>query len=828
MAKIALLIGVSKYDSGFTSLPAAVKDIEAIHRVLNNPKIGDFDCIKKLANPDVQSIREEIETLFSGLQKDDLVLLYFSGHGIKDDFGNLFFATCDTRKNNTGELLTSTAVQASFVHNIMGRSRSKRQVLILDCCFSGAFANGMNAKSDRFVDIKNQLGGEGRAILTSSTSTQYSFEEQGSDISTYTRYIVEGLETGAADRDEDAWISVDELHEYARMKVQEVAPAMKPEIYAIKEGYKITLAQAPIDDPKLIYRKEVEYWAKIGEGEISNTGYITLEELRERWNLKLEEANQIQLEVLEPYEINHKKIQRYKEAYSQAVEYKFPLNNKTRTELKRLQEVLGLRDEDIALIETSKIIPKKNIVGSKLWRWLVLSSIVGSLTVSTLIVKAISTTVTKLDGEISLGEDILFKQDTNSSKQNGVKEFANGNFQSAIKIFESTLKINPDDPEVLIYKNNALAAAKKTPTLQIAVSIPIDTNPIVAKEILRGVAQRQNEINLKGGINGRLLQVLIANDNNDANSLVTQIAKKLVEDTNILAVVGHNSSDASIAGNLVYGDTELIAITPTSDAATVKDKGILHTMPPIFTSVEKLIDNVKEQGLTKIAICFDEGAKASRTLKRRFDESIKRRSEKSTNSQRIKDVTPPTGCDLEKWDLKDNLPQAIKESDVEALVLLPNVNYINRAIKMAKAVKEKNKNIILLGSPTMNTPEILKENGSTLNGMLVPIPWDPEQQLAKSFIKDAQNLWDKQNWHPSWRTAMAYDATDAIVQGLRRLEKEKEQNRSTLKNILKQSNFSINGVTGRINLLKGGDGSNVTLLQVKEKQTPEYKFEKVN
>ncbi|MDJ0617367.1 MAG: caspase family protein [Calothrix sp. MO_192.B10] len=827
MAKVALLIGVSEYKDGFARLPAATKDIEAMQGVLDNPKIGDFDCIKKLANPDVQSMREEIETLFSDLQKDDLVLLYFSGHGIKDDYGNLYFATCDTRKNNRGELLTSTAVQASFVHNIMDKSRSKRQVLILDCCFSGAFANGLNAKSDRFVDIKNQLGGEGRAILTSSTSTQYSFEEQGSDISTYTRYIVEGLETGAADKDEDAWISVDELHEYARTKVQEVAPAMKPEIYAIKEGYKITLAQAPIDDPKFIYRKEVEYWAKMGEGEISSTGYITLEELRERWSLTLEEANQIQLEVLEPYEINQKKLQRYKEAYCKAVEHEFPLNNKTRNGLKRLQEVLGLRDEDIALIEASISKYKKNPSKFRKWLWLLLPPIVGSITASIFMIRDISSQRSKLDREMSLGEDILFKQDINSldinsNKQNGIKEFANSNFQSAIDFFKKYLQYNPDDPEALIYKNNALAA-KTTPTLKIAVSVPIGTNPTVAKEILRGVAQRQNEINLKGGINGRLLQVLIANDDNDAKDLVKKIAQKLVADTDILAVVGHNSSDASIAGNLVYSDTELVAITPTSDAATVKDRGILHTMPPIFTSVDKLINNVEDQGLTKIAICYDSGAKASITLKRRFQESIKRRSEESISGKKITDVTPNGGCDLEKLDLKDNLPQAITASEVEALVLLPNVNHIDRAIKMAKAVKQKRKDIILLGSPTMNTPEILKENGSTLNGMLVSIPWNPEHQSAKLFVDNAQKLWSKQNWRPNWRTAMAYDATDAVVKGL-----EQEQNRSELKKIFKQSNFSINGVTGIINLPKGGDGSRVTLLQVKAKQTTVYEFEKVN
>jgi branched-chain amino acid transport system substrate-binding protein len=60
---------------------------------------------------------------------------------------------------------------------------------------------------------------------------------------------VEGLRTGIADRDEDGWISIDELHEFAQEKVREVAPAMQPKIYAVEQGYKIRFAKAPVGDP---------------------------------------------------------------------------------------------------------------------------------------------------------------------------------------------------------------------------------------------------------------------------------------------------------------------------------------------------------------------------------------------------------------------------------------------------------------------------------------------------------------------------------------------------------------------------------------------------
>jgi uncharacterized caspase-like protein len=361
MVKVALLIGVSEYEPGLAPLPAAVKDVEEMRRVLEHPAIGSFDEVRTLPNPDPLVMQEAIETLFSGLTKDDLVLLFFSGHGIKDDSGRLYWATRITRKNPKGELVKATAVPASFVHDIMNNSRSRRQVVILDCCFSGAFAVGLSAKDDGSVDVKNQLGGEGRAVLTSSTSTEYSFEQQGADLSIYTRYIVEGIESGAADIDSDGAISVDELHEYAKGKVQQIAPAMKPEIYAVKQGYKIHLAKASMDDPKLRYRKEVERCAS--RGEISLIGRRILDDLRDSFRLPPEEAAAIEVEVLAPIQEYNKRLQRYEQALFEATKHEYPLSRYAHDELKRYQNILGLRDEDIAPIE-DRIIPKKEVVSS--------------------------------------------------------------------------------------------------------------------------------------------------------------------------------------------------------------------------------------------------------------------------------------------------------------------------------------------------------------------------------------------------------------------------------------------------------------------------------
>jgi uncharacterized caspase-like protein len=349
MAKVALLIGVSEYGSGLNPLPGAVRDIETVQHVLQPLEMGGFDEVKLLSNPNPPVMREAIESLFSGRTKDDLVLLFFVGHIVQDDSGKLYLATSITCLSPKSELIRVSSIPTSFVHDLMNNSPCQHQVVILDCCLGRLSAEEITANDYTSVDIKTELGSVGRAILASFTSSQNSFEPEGLDHSVYTRYLVEGIKTGAADLDSDGWISVDELHEYASNKVQAAAPAVKPHFYPIEDKNKILLAKAPLDNPKLKYRKEAENW--VSRGEISEAGRYTLDKLGESLQLSSEVCTEIEAEALKPYQEYHEKLQRYKQEFAKAISKDYPLGIQEREQLRSLQRSLGLRDEDAVPIE---------------------------------------------------------------------------------------------------------------------------------------------------------------------------------------------------------------------------------------------------------------------------------------------------------------------------------------------------------------------------------------------------------------------------------------------------------------------------------------------
>lgn len=244
----ALIIANSQYvDTVLRQLVAPAQDAEALAEVLQNPAISGFG-VQTLLNAPSYKVCETIEAFFDDRERDHLVLLYFSGHGVTDDDGMLYFATSNTQRNR----LRSTAVGAKWVNEIMIQCRSRRQVLLLDCCHSGAFAR---AKAATSVSTRQQFeaitpeAGRGRVVLTASDAMQYSFEGdqvEGQGVrSVFTQALVEGLRTGEADLDGDGQIKLDELYSYVHRRVRDKTPQQSPRRWDFDVEGEIVIAQNP-------------------------------------------------------------------------------------------------------------------------------------------------------------------------------------------------------------------------------------------------------------------------------------------------------------------------------------------------------------------------------------------------------------------------------------------------------------------------------------------------------------------------------------------------------------------------------------------------------
>jgi Caspase domain len=226
----ALIVASNEYqDPGLGELRAPAADADALAAVLSDPEIGGFE-VRTLLNEPAHVVNEAVEEFLTDRSPDDLLLLHFSCHGIKDQEGELYFAMTNTRLR----LLGATAVAADFVNRRMTQSRSRRIVLFLDCCYAGAFDRGMRARATKVMDLEERFGGRGRAVLTASGAVEYAFEggeltESGDpEPSVFTTAMVRGLTTGEADRDQDGYVDLDELYDYVYDAVRDVTPHQTP------------------------------------------------------------------------------------------------------------------------------------------------------------------------------------------------------------------------------------------------------------------------------------------------------------------------------------------------------------------------------------------------------------------------------------------------------------------------------------------------------------------------------------------------------------------------------------------------------------------------
>jgi branched-chain amino acid transport system substrate-binding protein len=404
----------------------------------------------------------------------------------------------------------------------------------------------------------------------------------------------------------------------------------------------------------------------------------------------------------------------------------------------------------------------------------------------------------QLDRRMSRGEKVLVVI-TNADKGAGVTAFGRGDFATAVTRFDQALQRHRNDPETLIYLNNAriAKAANPRPALNLVVSVPIGSNTNVAQEILRGVAHAQATVNHQGGINGQPLQVMIANDDNSPE-VAKAIAARLVKDPQVLAVIGHNSSDASVAAAPIYVQSGLVMVTPTSFSDRLSSMGsyVFRMVPSIRFLADKLATHyIKYHPKAKIAICSDTLAVDNESYRNQFANGVLAQTIGHPGAALIQ-----VPCDFSAQNFDPDVAiTTLINRGANTVLLAPHVDRISKATDLARANRGRLK---LLASTSLHTAVTLELGKEAVNDLLLAVPWHSSLESGHSFSREAEQLW---GGRVNWRTAMSYDATQAIAAGLRQSTSPLISPRDGLRDVLRSSDFEVAGATGTIRFIQSGE-----------------------
>lgn len=158
--RLAVCIGVNKYrNAPSINLKFACNDAEAVASVLRDPSRGEFDSVIEVFDDEAKkaNLLKAIESLLSDrkLTQDDLILIYFSGHGTLDKADNLSLIPHDVGFDSDGSVRVSTTVHVKEIEVLLENTRAGSVIVILDACHSGA--SGKLLGRIRYEDSSNVI-----------------------------------------------------------------------------------------------------------------------------------------------------------------------------------------------------------------------------------------------------------------------------------------------------------------------------------------------------------------------------------------------------------------------------------------------------------------------------------------------------------------------------------------------------------------------------------------------------------------------------------------------------------------------------------------------
>ena len=438
---------------------------------------------------------------------------------------------------------------------------------------------------------------------------------------------------------------------------------------------------------------------------------------------------------------------------------------------------------------------------------------------------------------LSAGETILFTNSDPRLKQRGVGEFADSNSQQAFNLFkESWHKEYGKDPETLVYMNNAFLEASKADYYTIAVVLPIARKnadsfahlSIQAKEFLCGVAQAQTEVNLglpysgdrdfqgqcflpSQTINGKGLKVIVADDANNGKE-AKQRAISLVNQPEILAVIGHANSEMTMHAVDIYNKNHLVLMSPgaaTEELTYEPRKFFFRTQYTSSLIAKNLADYLLGKNQKKAAILYNQSSPFCASFKEDYTKYF--RDCKGGEIVWIRDF------DISKKDFNaQRAIEEIKANGETAIVLVPDA-HVRSSLESAFEIIKLNDNALpnsfaarnwMVGTWTLMGPEILElasqQPQKLFKKLIFSVGWHPLSSPNTEFPQQARSLWEGEG---NTRIASAYDAARALIKAL---EMQPKPSREGIQKTISDPNFTAYGATGTIqfNSPNNGDRKN--------------------
>lgn len=256
----AVVVGISKYQ-WMRDLKEVSRDASGVYDLLVNPDRCAYPTsqVELIRDRDATKPRllKAIEGLADRCDENSTAIFFLSGHGglLRSDRSQCFLLPSDAR-TDTDENLRDTAISAEEFRDAWSAVRSRRKVVMLDCCHAAGTGTAAFKSSDSATvkvgindDLLDSLKiGKGHVVFSSSRADEFSFILENDVNSLFTKHLLAALDGAVASQ--DGLVRVLDLFDYVSINVNKQCsyqhPVMKCEV---EDNFPIALWKAGAKGP---------------------------------------------------------------------------------------------------------------------------------------------------------------------------------------------------------------------------------------------------------------------------------------------------------------------------------------------------------------------------------------------------------------------------------------------------------------------------------------------------------------------------------------------------------------------------------------------------
>ncbi|MCI1193709.1 ABC transporter substrate-binding protein [Calidifontimicrobium sp. SYSU G02091] len=310
----------------------------------------------------------------------------------------------------------------------------------------------------------------------------------------------------------------------------------------------------------------------------------------------------------------------------------------------------------------------------------------------------------------------------------------------------------------LVFASTLVAAATAT-TAQEPIRLGLITDRVgpakpYADPVTQGAVYAVRELNAKGGLLGRRVELLIEDDQGRPDISATA-ARKLV-DANVAFILSVSLTPATLQAQSVTKETRTPHITPSNSGDTlttaIDNPNFWQTGPLGSTQIATLLSYAREKKFQRVALVTD-NSDLGQLTNRFFKAALEK-----ANIQIVAEEVVPRGSTT-----ADPQMQKVRAANPEALFMTGVLTPENTLI--LRSVRQLGLRVPVLGNYNMSVPQYTQVARGLLDGIVFVDAFDPAKPEVKAFVEGFRK---EMGAEPYNLNGYGYDGVMLVADAIRR------------------------------------------------------------